>query len=172
MRLKDASSKTIVLTGSRSRAAVLNSDAHISSPPSPVNATTVRDGSASAAPIAEGKENPIVARPFEISMSFGLDAAHRPIAGNMWAPASTVTRAPTNTEAAASTTTDGANPSRLATRNASLAAVADDAISAGAPEGFPLSGSRLAASDAACPTLEGALGLLGGVNDHSPRDST
>src|SRR5260221_9936778 len=40
-------------TGSRSRAAVLSSDAHISSPPSPVNATTVRDGSASASERSE-----------------------------------------------------------------------------------------------------------------------
>ncbi len=46
-----------------------------------------------AAPIAAGTANPMVASPLEMSTPSGSSAGHNDITGNMWAPASTVTRA-------------------------------------------------------------------------------
>ena len=56
--------------------------------------TTACRGRPCAAPIAAGSANPIVDNPFEISMPFGLLTGHDIVAGNMCAPASTVTRRP------------------------------------------------------------------------------
>ena len=64
--------KRQTLTLASSSAAVANSCTFIRMLPSPVKQTTVRCGSASAAPIAAGKPNPIVPSPPEVSHWRGL----------------------------------------------------------------------------------------------------
>ena len=59
----------------------------------------------SAAPIAAGSAKPIVDSPFEISMPFGSLTGHSIVAGNMCAPASTVTRAARSARRAAAIST-------------------------------------------------------------------